>query len=102
MTTTEKKKTLGWKLLAGGLALAALSGTAAARDNVHFSLSIGVPAPVYVAPYAAPAAPTYIYERPVYYSPPPVVYAPPRVVYYPAPYYAQPPRARWHHRHGWR
>lgn len=104
-TTTERNKTgkAGWKLLAAGLALAALSGTAAARDNVSFSISIGVPVPVH-----APA-PAYIYERPVFYSAPPVVYAPaPRVVYYPAPSYYGPrhpgygpgPHKHWHKRHG--
>jgi hypothetical protein len=72
-----------WKaLLIGGALLAGLSGTAAARDNVSFSLSFGVPAPVYVAPPA-----------PVYYAPPPrVYYAPPPVAYYPAApvYYGGP------------
>ena len=97
-TTTGSIKQTGWKLLAAGLALAALSGTAAARDNVRFSISIGAPAPIY-----APA-PAYIYERPVYYSAPPVIYAPPRVVYYPAPsyYYAPPPGHYGHRHHGWR
>jgi hypothetical protein len=67
-----------WKaLILGSALLAGVSGTAAARDNVHFSLSFGAPAYTYIAP------------------PPPVVYyAPPPVVYYrPAPqpvYYAPP------------
>ena len=81
-----------WKayLLAGAV-LAGVSGTAAARDHVNFSLSFGVPAPVYYAPPA-----------PVYYAPAPVYYAPPApVVYYgpPAPAYVYyGPRHR-HHRH---
>jgi len=67
-----------WKaLILGGALLAGLTGAAAARDNVHFSLSFGVPAYT----YAAPPPPA------VYYAPPPVVY------YRPAPvpvYYAPP------------
>jgi hypothetical protein len=74
----------------GGALLAGLSATAAARDNVSFSLSFGVPAYTYVAP------------------PPPVYYAPaPEYYYEPAPavYYAPPPRVvyygpNYRHRHG--
>ena len=69
-----------WKAaLIGGALLAGLSGVAAARDNVSFSLSLGVPA---YAPYVAPPAPVYYAPpAPVYYAPPP----PPRVYYAPAP-----------------
>lgn len=91
----------GWKLLAVGLGMAALSGTAAARDNVSFSISFGVPAPVYAQVQA------YSYASPVYYAQPRVVYAPPRVVYYAAPQYVQRHRGHggqkhWHKQHGWR
>lgn len=58
-------------LLSGTLVM--LSGTAAARDNVSFSLAIGTPV-------------TYMQPAPVYYTPPP-----PRVVYYsPVPVYYGP------------
>ena len=78
-------------LLLGGT-LAILSGTAAARDNVSFSLAVGAPVVTYVQP------------APVYYTPPP-----PRVVYYsPVPVYYGPTARfvyvsrdyRWHG--GWR
>jgi hypothetical protein len=75
-----------WKaLIVGGAVLAGLSGTAAARDHVNFSLSFGVPAYTYAPPapayygYAAAAPAYYDYAPPVvYYSPPParVYYAP--------------------------
>jgi hypothetical protein len=67
-----------------GAVLAVLSGAAAARDNVSFSVSFGMPAPVYVTP-----APVYV-PAPTYYAPPPAYY-PPTTVYYapaPAPVYA--------------
>lgn len=71
---------------------AALSGTAAARDNVSFSLSLGVPGYAY-----APPAPAYYYPPPrVYYAPPVATYYAPATVYYapPAPaYYAPAPWA---------
>ena len=68
------------KLIAGGALIALMSGTALARSDVHFGLSIGVPvAPVYVAP-----APAY-YPPPGYYAAPPVGYAAPPQVYYRAP-----------------
>jgi len=73
------------KVVLIGAALAALSGTAAARDNVSFGFSIGVPAPVYVAP------------EPAYYYPPPVYYGPP-AYYYGHPYWGWD--ARYYH-HGW-
>ena len=87
-----------WKvsILAGALVLG-LSGTAAARDHVNFSLSFGVPAPVY---YAPPPPPVYYAPEPVYYAPPAVYYAPaPRVVYYDR--YGYRHYGHRHHRHGW-
>ena len=102
------------KLLLGAVAFAAVSGTAMARDNVSFSISIGTPMPMYAPPPVYVAAPPlhvgYGYAVPVYAPPP-------RVVYYSTPY----PAPRWHgreyghrkgrghghdrggeHRHGWR
>lgn len=85
-------------LLLAGVVLAVASGTAAARSDVSFGISIGVPvapAPVYVAPPPV-----------VYYPPAPVYYAPARVYYAPA-YYAPPPAVvvkfhkHRHHRHHW-
>lgn len=95
-------------IAAAGLALAALSGSAMARDHVSFGLSIGVPGPVYAAP-----APVYVAPPPVY-APPPAVYAPapvygpPAVVYsrgYYGPGYYGPgyygPRGYYHHHRRW-
>ena len=85
-----------WKAaLIGGALLAGLSGTAAARDNVSFSLAFGVPA---YTPYVAPPAPVYYAPPAVYYAPPP-----PRVYYAPAPVYGYAyyggPRYYYGHRH---
>ncbi len=87
-------------VICAGIVLAAFSGAAAAEGRVSFGISIGVPAPVYVAP-----APQY-YPPPVYYP----YHAAPRVIYYAPPaYYAPraayyPPVARigfgFHGRHG--
>ena len=108
-----------------GLAVVAMgfSGTAQARDNLSFSVSVGGPGlvvgasnayPVYSQPrvvYVQPApvyvqpAPIYVQPRPVYVQPAPVYYQP-RPVYYSAPpvyiqpqpvYYGRPPG--WHHGH---
>jgi len=76
------------KVLLIGAALAALSGTAAARDNVSFGIAIGAPAPVYVAP------------PPEYYYPPPVYYGAPVYAYYGGyPYRGWD--ARFHHHGGY-
>jgi hypothetical protein len=79
-----------WKAALAGIALISLSGAAAANDRVHFSLNIGLPAPMVT------------YAPPVAYYPPAPVYVAPRV-YHPAPvYWSPPPRAmRIHHGH-WR
>lgn len=82
-------------LIATGAVLAAVSGTALARGDISFGISIGVPlapAPVYVAP------------PPVVYAPAPrVYYEPARVYYAPAYYYPAPvvkyKRSRNHHGH---
>jgi len=67
-------------LAAAGLALATLSGTAMARDNVSFGLSIGAPAPVYVAPAPTYVEPAYVAPAPGYYTEPAYV-APPVVAF---------------------
>lgn len=74
-----------------GVALAASAGVAQARDNVNWSIGIGVPG---VVVGASNGYPSYGYSpAPVYYAPPaPVYYAPPRPVYYAPPVvYSQPP-----------
>ncbi len=89
-------------LLIAGAALVAVSGTAAANGNIGWSISIGIPGPVYPAP-----APVYVpqpaYYPPVAVYPPAPAYYPPRVVYAPAPYYGG---YRWRERawreHEWR
>ncbi len=68
---------------------------------VSVGISIGIPAPIIVAP-----APVY-YPAPVVYAPAPVYYAQPRVVYAPPPVYYAPRvvYARPHHHrhyHHWR
>ncbi|MES2414857.1 MAG: hypothetical protein V4614_13715 [Pseudomonadota bacterium] len=93
-------------LMAATVALAAFgfAGAAQARDNVTFSVGIGVPGvhvgvsnaypayPVYTQPpvYVQPA-PVYVQPRPVYYGPRPVYVAP-------APVYIA--RPRHHRKHG--
>ena len=73
--------------------LAGLSGTAAARDNFSFSVSIGAPAyPIY-----SPPAPVYYPAPRVYYAPSPFYYAPPPVYYAPAPLIIRD-RHDWHRR----
>jgi hypothetical protein len=94
-------------LVLGG-ALAITAGVATA-GNVSFGISVGIPAPVYVAPppvayyprpaYVAPPPVAY-YPRPAYVAPPAVYVAPP-VYYAPAPVYYGPPVVyrRGHDRH---
>ena len=85
--------------LLAGAALIGLSGTAAARVDV--GISLGFPAPVYVAPapvYYAPPPPVYYAPRPVYVQPAPVYYGPPAAYYYGPPGH----RHRHHRHHGWR
>ena len=112
-------------LIAGAsaaLALAAMgfAHTAHARDNVTFSVGIGVPGvvigatnayPVYTQPpviYAQPQViytqpqPVYIQPRPVYAQPAPVYYQPAPVYYQPAPVYAVPQPIYYGRPHGWK
>lgn len=94
--TNEKSIRAGSALLACGLALMALSGSAQARDNVSLSISFGFPAAIYAPPPPVHVERQVIYAAPqVVYAPPAVVYAPPRVAYYPAPTYYSP-APRWH------
>lgn len=91
------------------LAVAGLgfAGAAQARDNVSFSVGIGLPGvvvgasntyPVYTQPvYTQPVYSQSVYSQPVYVQPRPVyiqpqpVYIQPRPVYVqPAPFYVQP------------
>jgi len=84
------------KLLVTGLALGALSGTAAASGHVSVGFYLGAPAPV--------VAPPVVYTPPpVYYTPAPRVVYPTAPVYYPAPYYPAPYYATpaWGVRYGW-
>ena len=79
-------------LIATGAVLAAASGTALARGDVSFGISIGVPvapAPVYVAPPPV-----------VYYPPAPRVYYEPARVYYAPAYYSAPVVVKYKHGHG--
>lgn len=86
---------------AASLAFVAMSfaGAAQARDNVSFSLGIGVPGvqlgstngyPVYTQP-----APVYYQPAPVYYQPRPYYYGQPQVVYVQPGY-----RNGWYRNHG--
>ncbi|CAG2148929.1 hypothetical protein [Ralstonia mannitolilytica] len=81
-------------LLAFVLGGAALCASTAALAHVDVGVSIGVPAPVYVAP-----APVYVPPPPVVYRPAPV-YAPAPVVY--GGYYRDDWRERAWRRHEWR
>ena len=122
-----KQRTKFGAVAAGALALAAIgfAGAAQARDNVSFSIGVGVPGvqvgvsnayPVYTRPqpvYVQPQ-PVYVQPRPVYVQPQPVyvqtrpvyvqpapVYVQPRPVYYNAPqiYVAPQPVYRGGHRY---
>ena len=86
-------------LLLAGVVLAVASANAAARSDVSFGISIGVP----VAP-----APVYVSSPPVVYYPPVPVYyyGPASRVYYAPAYYGPPPGVvikyrRGGHRHHW-
>ena len=93
------------------LALATLGApsSAQARNDVTWSVGVGVPGvvvgatngyggPVY---YSPPQPPVYISSPPPYYAPPPVYYSPPRPHYGPPPVYYAPPshHHRPHHNH---
>ena len=88
----------GHPVVLGVLALAALSfaGAANARDNVTFSVGIGLPGVVLGATNAYPVysqpQPVYVQPAPVYYPAAPIFYPPAPVYYQQAPaYYSRPP-----------
>jgi hypothetical protein len=86
-------RTMTLALAATSLAAALVSANAMARDNVSFSISLGVPGPVYAAP-----APVYVVPSPAYYPPAPAYYPPAPIyssapIYGAAPVYYYPPRA---------
>ncbi|HEX2824735.1 MAG TPA: virulence factor [Burkholderiales bacterium] len=80
--------------LLAGAALIGISGTAAARVDV--GISLGFPAPVYVAP---PPPVVYVPPRPVYVAPPAPVYYAPAPVYYGPPAVIYRGGRGWGHRH---
>lgn len=83
-----------------GFALAASAGVAQARDNINWSVGIGVPG---VVVGVGNGYPGYAYNpAPVYYAPPPppVYYAPPRPVYYAPPVVYSPPPAYYYRDRG--
>lgn len=120
MKTTAIKPKLSAMLAAGAaaaLALAAMSfaGSAQARDNVQWSVGVGVPgavvnvgtAPVYApAPVYVQPAPVYVQPAPVFVQPRPVFVQPQAVYMAPQPvYYEYRHGHKWHHgyeREGWR
>ena len=83
-----------------GFALAASAGVAQARDNVNWSIGIGVPGVVVGASNGYPAY-GYSAPAPVYYAPAPVYYAPPRPVYYAPPVVYSPPPAYYYRDRGY-
>lgn len=101
---------------AAALAIAAMgfTGAADARDDVSFSVGIGVPGvsfgatnayPVYAQPVYVEPQPVYVQPRPVYVQPAPIYYRQPPVYVQPAPVYYGAPQAYygnpgWGHR-GW-
>ena len=83
---------------AATLAIAAMgfAGAAQARDNVSWSVGVGVPGAVvnvgsgYPQPIYMPQQPVYVQPAPVCYQPAPVYYQPRPVYVQPAPVYYQP------------
>jgi len=92
------------------LAVAAMgfAGAAQARDNVNWSVGVGVPGAVvnvgngggyYPQPVYVQPQPVYVQPAPVYYQPRPVFVRPQPVYVAPQPVYYERPRGR-HWRHG--
>ena len=97
---------------AAALAIAAMgfAGAADARDDVSFSVGIGVPGvsfgatnayPVYSQPVYMEQQPIYVQPRPVYVQPAPIYYRQPPVYVQPAPVYYGAPQA-YYGNPGWR
>ena len=124
MTLTSAARRWLMASVAAALALVAIgfANNAQARDNVTFSVGIGVPGvvvgatnayPVYSQPqvvYVQPQ-PVYIQPRPIYVQPAPVYYQPAPVYYSPQVYavpqqiyYGQPYGGKHghHKKHGWK
>ncbi len=110
MKTVFNSKRTG--LIAATLAVAAFgfAGAAQARDNVSFSVGIGVPGvqvgvtnayPVYSQPVYVQPAPVYVQPAPVYVQPRPVYYGPQPVYYAPQPVYVRPGRHHGHRGNGY-
>lgn len=102
-------------VVAGSAALLAIcamgfTGAAQARDNVAFSVGIGVPGvvvgasnayPVYMQPvYSQPVYSQPVYSQPVYVQPRPVYVQPAPVYVQPAPVYYQNAPVYYGKRHG--
>src|SRR4051812_37049808 len=102
-STTQKENEMKTTIAIKTAALMAACGlmmiSTSASAGVHWSVNVGIPAPVYVQP-----APVYVQPQPVYVQPQPV-YVQPAPVYggvyyydaYGRPYY----RHHRHHHHGW-
>ncbi|MDB5884965.1 MAG: hypothetical protein JWR74_1136 [Polaromonas sp.] len=97
--------------LAATLAMAALgfAGNAQARDNVNWSIGVGIPGAVvnvgnvgsiYPQPVYVQPQPIYVQPQPVYVQPQPRYYAPRPVFVNPAPVYLAPQPIYYERRHG--
>ena len=96
---------------AATLAVAALgfAGVAQARDNVNWSVGVGIPGAVvnvgnvgsvYPQPVYIQPQPVYIQPQPVYVQPAPRYYQPRPVFVRPAPVYLAPEPIYYERRHG--
>ncbi|MEO6016744.1 MAG: hypothetical protein ABIP46_05770 [Polaromonas sp.] len=104
-TFNKSNRTVAMAGVAATLALAAMgfAGAAQARDNVSFSVGIGVPGVAVGVTNAYPVyqQPVYVQPAPVYYQPAPVYYRPAPVYYQPAPVYVAPQPVYYGRPHGW-
>ena len=97
-TSIKANRSVAVACVAATLAIAAMgfAGAAQARDNVSFSVGIGVPGVVIGATNAYP-----VYPQPVYVQPAPVYYEP-VPVYYQQPVYLAPQPVFYGRPHGWK